>query len=78
MLSIRQQPVTSTTLRQYASVSIAFTVSTVLDIEGIEHGLGDWRLSARDGIILPVRSRSIDRREMKRPTHLETLFARGS
>jgi len=39
MLSIRQQPVTSTTLRHHASVSIAFTVLTVFDIAVVDRGL---------------------------------------
>jgi GNAT superfamily N-acetyltransferase len=47
MLSIKQEPVTSATLRQQASVSIAFTVSTVLDVEVVDRGLGGWRLTER-------------------------------
>jgi len=47
MVSITREPVTSTTLRQHASVSIAFTVSTVFDIAVVDHGLDRWRLTER-------------------------------
>ena len=42
MLSIKQEPVTSGTLRQQASVSIAFTVSSVLEVEVVDRG---WHVS---------------------------------
>jgi ribosomal protein S18 acetylase RimI-like enzyme len=45
MPSIVQEPVTSATLRQHASVSIAFTVSSVFDVDVVDRGPGGWRLT---------------------------------
>jgi GNAT superfamily N-acetyltransferase len=44
---IELHPVTPETLRQHAAVSIAFTVTSIFDVDIVDHGLGGWRLSER-------------------------------
>lgn len=72
MLSIKQEPVTSRTLRQHASVSIAFTVSAVFDLEIIDRGLGGWRLTER-----PVAPYVKDYDALEPPTFAERWDTRA-
>jgi GNAT superfamily N-acetyltransferase len=44
---IELDPVNPATLRQHAAVSIAFTVTSIFDVEIVDHGLGGWRLTER-------------------------------
>jgi GNAT superfamily N-acetyltransferase len=47
VLRIQEKHVTSASLAEYASVPIAFTVTSVFDVHVIENGLGGWRLEER-------------------------------
>ncbi|MBV9355986.1 MAG: hypothetical protein JO023_10720 [Chloroflexi bacterium] len=46
-MTILLQPVTLVTLSQHATVSIAFTVTSIFDVEIADHGLAGWRLGER-------------------------------
>jgi GNAT superfamily N-acetyltransferase len=47
MLTIRLERVTPATLAQHATIPIAFTVTTIFDVDIVDHGLGGCRLTER-------------------------------
>jgi GNAT superfamily N-acetyltransferase len=72
MLTIKQAPVTPATLRQHALVPIAFTVSTVFDLEIVDRGLGGWRLTEQ-----PVAPYVKDYDALEPPTFAERWDTRA-
>ena len=73
MPTINLEPVTAQTLRQHAVVPIAFTVTSVFDVELVDRGLGGWRLSER-----PVEPYVKDYDALEPPTRFTDRWDTGA